>query len=371
MSKDKTPRDFVDGGNGSIRRRTFIKNAIAGAVAPPLIGLMPRTAAAQTRSVSIASYGGSFNEGLKSSVLDPFEKKTGIKVNLGAGASLALAKLQASSSGAAQWDIVELTGAEYQLAVRTNLLMPLDYSAMDVTHVPAEYRPAYGLKYIFFIFVMAWDTRKISAANAPKSWADFWDTKKYPGKRSLYSNIADGCILEGALLADGVAIKDLYPLDIERALKSLDRLGKQNIIWHSTNAEPIQQLTSGEVALATSWNGRIIRAARGGAPVAFTPDQAGSTGDYLVIPKTSKNSKEAFELINYIASDAEAGGRLVEALTDATANTEAIKYVSKELADTLPTNPALARRVFFRDDAWWADNLEKTSIRFKQWLLER
>jgi putative spermidine/putrescine transport system substrate-binding protein len=367
MKEDKTRRDLAHAGR-DMGRRTFIRLAVAGTAAPALSALVSGAEAAEGRTVSIASYGGSFNDGLKSSVLDPFEKKTGIKINLGAGASLALVKLQVASGGPAQWDLVELTGTEYELAVRSKLLMPLDYSVIDGTHVPKEYRPPYGLKYVFFMFAMAWNTKKIS--DPPKTWAEFWDTKRYPGKRSLYSNIADGCILEAALLADGIAVKDLYPLDVDRALKSLERLGRKNIIWHSTNAEPIQQLASGEVDFATSWNGRVIRAARGGAPLAFTARQAGATGDYLVVPKSSKNAKEAFELINYIASDAEAGARFEETLTDATANTEAVKLVPKELADTLPTNPALAGQVFDRNDAWWVDNLEKTSIRFKQWLLQ-
>ena len=50
-------------------------------------------------------------------------------------------------------------------------------------------------------------------------------------------------------------------------------------------------------------------------------------------------------------------------------NTEALKLVSKDLADTLPTSPGLKGKVFVKNDAWWADNLEKTLIRFKQWQL--
>ena len=122
---------------------------------------------------------------------------------------------------------------------------------VNAANIPAEYKRPYGIKYALFLFVMAWDQRKITDADAPKTWADFWDTARYPGKRSLSANISDGSVLEAALLADGVALDKLYPLDVDRAFKSLERLGKDNIIWHSTNQEPIQQLTSGEVALAT------------------------------------------------------------------------------------------------------------------------
>jgi hypothetical protein len=37
--------------------------------------------------------------------------------------------------------------------------------------------------------------------------------------------------------------------------------------------------------------------------------------------------------------------------------------------DILPTSPAMRDKVFFKDDAWWAANLEKAVQRFKEWQL--
>src|SRR5882724_13557559 len=44
--------------------------------------------------------------------------------------------------------------------------------------------------------------------NAPNSWTDFWDLRKYPGKRGLRRSAK--YTLEIALLADGVAPSDIY-----------------------------------------------------------------------------------------------------------------------------------------------------------------
>ena len=136
-----------------------------------------------------------------------------------------------------------------------------------------------------------------------------------------------------------------------------------------TNQEPIQQLSSGEVALATSYNGRVIPANRSGAKIGFTPDYGAISGDYIGVMKTSKNAKEAFELINYIVSETKAAAEYMTLTTYTSPNTEALKLVPKDLADTLPTNPALKGKVFVKDDNWWADNIEKTTVRFKQWQL--
>ncbi|MGH7225495.1 MAG: ABC transporter substrate-binding protein, partial [Gemmataceae bacterium] len=330
MDEDNTRLDLTHAGTGT-GRRAFIRVVVAGAMAPTVSALLPGAAeAANGRTVSIVSYGGAENDAIQDSFIDPFEKKTGIKVVLGAGASLALLKLQVQSGRPAQWDIVELTGTEYELAVREKLLIPLDYSVMDVANVRAIDRPPYGINYALFTFVMAWNTSKIS--DPPKTWAEFWDTKRYPGKRSLYSNIADGCMLEAALLADGVAMNDLYPLDVERALKSLDRLGRQNIIWHAHNGEPVPQLVSHEVNLATSWTGRVTQAARQGAHVAYTLDQGGVTDNYLSVSKTSKHAREAFEFLSFISSNAEGGAKFEEALMAANPDIAALKLLPKAIA---------------------------------------
>ncbi len=43
---------------------------------------------------------------------------------------------------------------------------------------------------------------------APSGWADFWDVKKFPGKRGMRKGTRYN--LEFALMADGVAPADVY-----------------------------------------------------------------------------------------------------------------------------------------------------------------
>lgn len=353
---------------GQLNRRQFICRSAIAAALPALSEGLTDPAFADSKTITFACYGGSYNDNITKAFLTGFEAKTGISVDLGANASLALAKLQASADPA-QWDIVELTGPEYEVAVRQNLLLPYDYNVINAAKIPTEYKKPNGIKYALFLFVMAWDRRKIADADAPRSWTDFWDTAKYPGKRSMSANLGDGSVLEAALLADGVSIDNLYPLDVDRAFKSLERLGKDNIIWHSTNQEPIQQLTSGEVALATSFNGRVIPADRSGAMIGFTAEYGGVSGDYLGVVKTTAHGPEAFKLIDYMVSDSVADAEYMKLTTYTSPNTEALGSVPQDLASTLPTNPALKGKVFVKNDAWWADNLEKTLLRFKQWQL--
>ena len=354
---------------GGRTRRDILRRAAIGGASLATPSIWSRNAAAQPRALNVAAYGGVVNQYLEQVFGAPYEKRTGVHVNFGANASLALAKLQGLSGAPAQWDIIILTGAEYVTALQQDMIEPYDYSIIDASHVPDEYRAAAGIKFSLYLFVMAWDRRQVADDRAPASWAEFWDTGRIKGKRSLYANVSDGSTLEAALLADGVAIDKLYPLDVDRALRSLERLGRGNIIWHTTNQEPIQQLVSGAVPLADCFNGRVILANRAGAELGFTPAYSAVSGNPYCVMRSSANKTEAFRFLNYMFTDAKADAEYMRLTNYAIPNTEALALLPKEVLDILPTSPALKGRVFVKDDAWWAQNLAKVSQQFKEWQL--
>jgi putative spermidine/putrescine transport system substrate-binding protein len=344
---------------------TTRRSLIAGTLAATLT----RNAKAQGKTLNVAGYGGALNDYLTKDFAVPFEQKTGIKVNFGSGASLALAKLQTTSGGPAQWDLINLTGGEYVTAVKEKLIVPYDYSIINTTHVPPEYKQEYGIKFSLYLFVMCWDRKKIPDEKAPKTWAEFWGTERWPGKRSLDANISDGSTLEQALLADGVPLSKLFPLDVDRALKSLEKLGRNNIIWYNANQEPIQQLTSGAVTLAAAFDGRVLLANKAGANLGFTPNYAAVSGNYYCVSAAAANKKEAMQFLNFMLTDDQGDAAYMTFTAYAIPNTAALSLVPKDIEAILPTNPALANKVFIKDDTWWAANLDKTVQHFKEWQL--
>ena len=350
-------------------RRTLLHRTGLGGLALATPAILTRRVRAEAVTINVATYGGVLNDYLASVFAVPFEKETGIKVNLGANASLALAKLQNTSGGPAQWDIISLNSSEYPAAIDQKVIAPYDYNIIGSANIPPEYKLPYGVKFSLYLFVMAWDKRVISDDRAPKTLAEFWDTERYKGKRSLYGNIADGSILEFALLADGVALDKLYPLDVERALRSLDRLGRGNIIWHTTNQEPVQQLTSGAVALATAFDGRLILANRAGGQLGFTPDYGAVSGNLYCVTASSARKTEAYRFLNYMLNEAKADAEYMKLTNYAIPNTKALAMVPPEVLAVLPTSPALKDKVFIKDDAWWTQNLAKTTERFREWQL--
>ena len=73
----------------------------------------------------------------------------------------------------------------------------------------------------------------------PQSWADFWNLKEFPGKRTL-GRISQS-VLEAALLADGVPFDKLYPIDVKRALEKIKEIKSQTLFWR-TAVEAIEMM---------------------------------------------------------------------------------------------------------------------------------
>jgi putative spermidine/putrescine transport system substrate-binding protein len=351
-------------------RRSLLKAAAFA----PLAGLAlsgcstkSSSSAPANSTVTVTSYGGSYNDQLTQTILNPFAKQSGIKPTLLANTSLAGLKAQVQS-GDVQWDLVEITAPEYETAVAEGLLEKFDYNIISDKGLPGYAKADYGIKYLSFLFVMAWDERVIPDGKAPSDWAQFFDQNRFSTKRSIYNQLSDSSVLEAALLADGVPFEKIYPLDVDRALRVLGQHpGKDKLLYHSTNQEPIQQLTSGEVALSTSFNNRINAARADGAKLNFSPQNAVLAGDYFVVPKGAKNKEAAFKLMNFMSNDAEAGAAFDKVTNLTLANTPALSKLPKEIADSLPTSPKLAEKILLRDDKWWAQNLKQTEQKFKLW----
>src|SRR3546814_15744266 len=80
-------------------------------------------------------------------------------------------------------------------------------------------------------YVIGYDGDRIKGA-VPRNWADFWDVKRFPGKRGMRKTPKYS--LEFALMADGVPADQVYPTlrtprGVDRAFRKLDEI-KPNVV---------------------------------------------------------------------------------------------------------------------------------------------
>ena len=90
----------------------------------------------------------------------------------------------------------------------------------------------------------------------PQSWADFWDVKKFPGSRCLFDR--SFTCLAFALLADGVPIDKLYPMDIDRAFRKMDEIKPHIKVWWRDGSQSQQLIRDGEVDMIAMWSARAV-----------------------------------------------------------------------------------------------------------------
>jgi putative spermidine/putrescine transport system substrate-binding protein len=247
-------------------------------------------------TLTFSSFGGVYQEAQREGWLKPYSALTGVTFQESEDSSNATIKAQVES-GNVEWDLVDV-GNDFGLEANKDLLEPLDYTLIDKTQILDGFASDYRVGDITYGVALAYNTAKTGGVT-PAGWADFFDTKKIPGKRGLWK-YSTGGVLEFALMADGVAPKDLYAggqLDIPRALKKLDTI-KNDIVWWNSGAESQDLIGSGEVAMSMIWNGRGYSAKHtDGKPVEIQWNQQILTADYFVVPKGTPNKQVAMEFI--------------------------------------------------------------------------
>ena len=97
--------------------------------------------------------------------------------------------------------------------------------------------------------------------------------QEFPGARMLADMASGTPNLEFALIADGVPMDKVFPIDIDRAFKSMSRIKPQIKKFWDTGALSAQMLADRDVVLGSIWNGRLQAIADKGAPVAIEWNQ--------------------------------------------------------------------------------------------------
>ena len=220
----------------------------------------------------------------------------------------------------------------------------------------------YRIPDITYGVVLAYNTEVLGAGNVPAGWADYFDTAKFPGKRGAW-DYSEGGMFEFALMADGVAPADLYPLDLPRATAKLNTI-KDDIVFWASGAESQELIGSGEVAMTMIWNGRGWSAKNiDNKPVEMQWNQQIVTADYLVVPKGSPNKDAAMTFIAYTACAANNAGPSEfipygPTNKNSTANPAMVNDLSVTNADE---NSA------YFDDAYLAENFDEIDAAWQAW----
>ncbi|WP_166787209.1 MULTISPECIES: extracellular solute-binding protein [Cryobacterium] len=284
-------------------------------------------------TLTYAASGGIFQDGQTKAAWEPFAEKSGATFLQDAFDS---GKLKAMvDSGNVSWDVVNTTQFDTARGCGT-LYEEYDYSQIDMSKIPeGTVTDKCMVPNILYGLVVAYNTDAFGD-NPPTSAADFFDTKKFPGKRTVsQSTYVDPQTAEFALVAQGKDPSTITTDDIDGAFDMYRSLGSDVIGW-TTGAQAQQQLESGEAVMGLVWSGRGYGAAAAGAPIAPMWDDWMIMVDSTGIPKGIKDKQAAFAAVNYYIG-AEQQAKMTELTSYGPVNTDAKPKVDKKLGTWLTT----------------------------------
>ncbi len=323
-------------------------------------------AQAMAADLTVVSFGGANKAAQVKAFYEPWEAAGHGKIIAGEyNGEMAKVKAMVDTKSVS-WDLVEVESPELSRGCDEDMFETLDPklfgNASD--YVKGAIQNC-GVGFFVWSTVLAYNADKLKTA--PTSWADFWDTKTFPGKRGLRKGAK--YTLEFALMADGVAPKDVYKVlaskeGQNRAFKKLDEL-KPSIQWWEAGAQPPQYLASGDVVMSSAYNGRIAAVAKD-SNLKVVWNGGIYDFDAWAIPKGAKNVEEAKKFIAYSVAPAQQK-IYSENIAYGPANSQAVPLLDKSILKDMPTTPENIANQVQIDVSFWADNGEQLEQRFNAW----
>ena len=338
--------------------------------------------AAHAGDLTIVSWGGAYTKSQVEAYHKPYIAKTGTNIkSQDYNGGIAEIKAQVEA-GNVTWDIVDVELSDAVRACDEGLLETIDASTLpdgaNGKSAKEDFLPGTlhecAVTNIIWSTIFAYDTTKIK--DGPTTMAEFFDTKKYPGKRGMRKGAKPN--LEFALIADGVPAKDVYKVlataaGVDRAFAKLDTI-KKDVIWWEAGAQPPQLLADGEVIMTTAYNGRIFNAvASEGKPFKIVWDGQILDLDLWDIPKGAKNKETALDFLKFSTSTEQLAAQ-ASYISYGPARMSSGPLVGKfhnkdiDMAPQMPTNPANMTNAVQSNFEFWADNADQLGERFNAWL---
>lgn len=351
-------------------RSARLRQVSAAALCSAVV-LTAASAAMAADSLTIASAGGTYQDALREAAWKPIAEEMGITINEDTNGTGQVTDVRVQvKSGSVQWNIAEMNIDQCAIGAKEGLFEELDYNLIDKSgFAPGMAEPTY-IAQNFYSYVIGWN-KETFGEDGPKTWADFWNVEKFPGRRSLWNYPTQ--TMEAAVMADGVKPSEVYPLDIARAMASLEKIKPHINVWWTTGAQSAQLLQDNEIDMIGIWNGRITALQKEGGAAGFTFNEGIAVADCLVIPKgQSPEMKElAMKVLAKIVS-ADIMANLPQYIDYGPANAKAYDTgkISPELLATLNTAPENFENQAVLDGVWWSEHATEAQDAWNAFMVQ-
>ncbi len=347
-------------------------------------------------AVTVVSWGGAYTESQKLGYGDPTAAKLGIPVNwVDYTGGLSEIKAQ-KEAGAITWDIMDVYAKDTIIGCDEGIFHEFDFDkdfmpAPDGTPASQDFFTSMPSKCavgnILYSWNFAYNDEKIGDKK-PKTIKDFFNTKKFPGKRAIYKGAMSN--LEIALVADGVKAsgsqaggdllyRKMEGAGIDRALAKIKKLCTDpngGCVFWNAGAQPPELLANGEVVMATGWNGRFFNAQMEGTPLVQVWDAQILDYEYFALVKDGPNyaSGDALKVLAEMTStEGLAGSAKYIAYAPWRKSSIAIMEAGEpwfkdgktNMVPHMPTAPANLKSHILMNPDYWADNQDEINEKWE------
>lgn len=339
-----------------IDRRTFVRGALLLGALP--LAALSDDAGAQGKELVLVNWGGESIPSYKKAFGDSFEQAAGVKVTYD-GSGPQPAKLRAmSQSGKIVWDLLDFNAEKAMLLDSEGLVEPIDYTIVDKNKIYPGWAYKAGAAFYVYSTVFCFDNSKLPTK--PNSWSDFWDLKKFPGRRGMRKT-PEGAI-EACMMAAGRSIKNVYPIDLKLAVAKIKEIKSECIFWNS-GSQSQDILRNGEVSMGLVWHSRAISLFReSNGRFDWTWNQGLMNVDVLSVVKNNPGGREAAMKLIAHAQDPVRQVELLRVLGNAPVNPAAAAMVPADLRRFDPTQPEHRAVQAELNPLWWNEPSERKGM---------
>lgn len=256
--------------------------------------------AAISKEITVATWGGFYGQSIKKHLAEPFEKATGVKVNLIHGNSFANFQRIVAQRNSPQIDLVTLgvevgyDGFERGVfeAIDPALLPnvhPKDKSLVRTSDGKIMLAPLQMLSY-----GILYNTK--ATPFAITSWNDLWDTR-LRNKVGVTSpkHASSAFLLMMNRLAGG------KESDTAPGFAKIKSLGENILVTEDAPVRQLQMLAQGEVWAVTTLSATAVSASQQGLAVKFVVPKEGAVGivNNFALVKGAPNRSDAIAFLNF------------------------------------------------------------------------
>jgi len=347
-------------------------------------------------AVTVVSWGGAYTESQKLGYGDPTAAKLGIPVNwVDYTGGLSEIKAQ-KEAGAITWDIMDVYAKDTILGCDEGIFVEFDFDkdflpAPDGTPASQDFFTSMPSKCAVGNILYSWNFAYNDATigtKKPRSLKDFFNTKKFPGKRAIYKGamsnleialVADGVKASGAQAGGDLLYRKMEGAGIDRALAKIKALCTDpngGCVFWNAGTQPSEFLANGEVVMATGWNGRFFNAQMEGTPLVQVWDGQILDYEYFVMVKGGPNDAngEAMKVLaEMTSSESLAGSARYIAYAPWRKSSIAVMEAGEpwfkdgktNMVPHMPTNPTNLKSHILMNPEFWADNQDEINEKWE------